>query len=189
MIKPLVNMSPRVFMVFNFISFQSAWLVAVNLQQQGLLILIAILIGHFLVSQYRTRDLYTLLCITLIGSLLDLTAAYVGLFAFKEGSLLPMWLMLLWANFALTFHYSMAWLMRCSLLIQAILGGVFGSLSYFTAHKLGAVDYPLDLSLTIFSLVVIWFLTFPVYVFIARTIRGKYDQRKKQSLCYSRKSY
>ncbi|MCG6202073.1 DUF2878 domain-containing protein [Psychromonas antarctica] len=189
MTNPLVNISPRIFLLFNFISFQSAWLVAVKLQQQGLLILIAILVMHFLVAQQRQRDWMTLIVITVIGSLVDLMAAYAGLFVYKEGNLLPLWLLLLWANFALTFHYSMGWLVRCPLFIQAILGGAFGSLSYFAAHKLGAVDYPAGIPLTIISLVVIWSLALPVYVFIARTIRGRYHESKTQSLSDRENSY
>lgn len=184
MIKPVLNMSPRAFMIFNFLSFQSAWLVAVKLQQQGLLILIAIIIAHFLVSHSRVRDWYTLLSIVLVGSLVDSTMSYIGLFHFKEGNLMPLWLILLWANFALTFHYSMAWLARCSVPVQALLGGVFGCSSYYAAYKLGAVDYPFEFSLTIFTLVVIWSVTLPVYVFIADTIRGKYYASKTQSLSY-----
>lgn len=189
MIKPIFSMSPRVFMVFNFLSFQSAWLVSVKMQQQGLLILIAILIGHFLVSQHRVRDWVTLMFITLIGSLVDLTASYMGLFAFKDDHLLPLWLMLLWANFSLTLHYSMAWLMRSPLFIQALLGGLFGCFSYYAAHKLGAVDYPVGISITIFALIVIWAVTLPVYVYIARTIRGKYYESEKQPFSYTEKFY
>ncbi|PKG38481.1 DUF2878 domain-containing protein [Psychromonas sp. Urea-02u-13] len=172
-VKPMFNLSPRAFMVFNFLSFQSAWFVAVTLQQQGILILITLLICHFLMSRYRVRDFYSVFFITLLGSLVDLICAFTGLFLFDDGHLLPLWLLLLWANFALTFHYSMGWLMRSPLVVQAILGGVSGSLSYFSAYKLGAVDYAFTTELTIFALVVIWSVTLPVYVFIASTIQGK----------------
>lgn len=181
-VKPMFNLSPRAFMVFNFLSFQSAWFVAVTLQQQGILILITLLICHFLMSRYRVRDFYSVFFITLLGSLVDLICAFTGLFLFDDGHLLPLWLLLLWANFALTFHYSMGWLMRSPLVVQAILGGVSGSLSYFSAHKLGAVEYSFSTELTLFALIVIWFVTLPVYVLIASTIRGKYYERKTRFL-------
>jgi hypothetical protein len=179
MLKPLFNLSPTIFMVFNFLSFQSSWLIAINMQQQGLLILMFILFAHFLVSKQRVRDWYTLVFITLVGSLVDLMASYSGLFIFKGDVALPLWLVLLWANFALTFQYSMAWLMRCSIIIQALLGGVFGCFSYYAAYKLGAVNYPFGIVTTIFVLVVIWTITLPVYVLIATTLQGKYDDSKK----------
>lgn len=176
-------------MVLNFISFQSSWLIAVTMQQQGILILMFILSAHFLVSRQRVRDWYTLIFITLVGSLFDLTASYVGLFTFQGDHLLPLWLILLWANFALTFQYSMAWLMRCPQMIQAILGGVFGCFSYYAAYKLGAVDYDFGVMATIFVLVVIWATTLPVYVFIAGTLRGKYDDSKKPTISNNEKPY
>ena len=179
MIKALSNISPRAFMIFNFISFQSAWFVAVNLQNTGLVILIAILSLHFIISEQRQRDCITMVLIVLAGCLVDQIATYAGLFSFKE---LPIWLLLLWANFGLTFHYSLSWLNSCSIFIQAILGGISGSLSYIAAYKLGAVEFPLNISLTIFYLVVIWFVTLPVYVFIARIIQGKYYATKPREL-------
>jgi len=173
MISPLFKISPRAFMVFNFLSFQCAWFAAITLQQQGILILIAILVSHFLVSRYRIRDWYTLIIITCIGSVIDLISAYAGMFVFNQESFLPLWLLLLWANFALTFHYSMSWLMRCPLLIQSMLGGFFGTLSYFSAYKLGAVDYNFDTWVTLLILALIWTLILPVYVFIASILKEK----------------
>lgn len=175
-------MSQRSFMIFNFISFQSAWLIAVNMQQQGLLILSFILVSHFLFSQHRSRDLLSLVCITLVGCLFDLSISYLGIFSFKEGQLLPFWLIFLWANFALTFYYSMAWLARLPILLQAILGGIFGTLSYYSAFKLGAVEYPFGEMTTIICLILIWSVTLPVYIFISLTIKDKYDEKNNVSL-------
>ncbi len=171
-------------MVFNFISFQSAWLIAVNFKHSGVLILVAILILHFIISHHRLRDAYAVGVITLVGCLVDASASYAGLFVFTNGELIPLWLMLLWANFAITFHYSMAWLARFHTIIQAILGGVFGCLSYYTAYKLGAVDYPFEIPLTIFSLIVIWSVTLPVYISIAATIRGINNDRNENFLSH-----
>ncbi|WP_413701485.1 DUF2878 domain-containing protein [Psychromonas sp. KJ10-10] len=179
MLNKSFSLGPRSFMVFNFISFQSSWLVAVNMQQQGLIILSIILASHFLVSPHRSRDWLTLLCITLAGCLVDFSFSYVNVFSFKDGLLLPLWLIFLWANFALTFHYSMAWLNRLPVPVQAVLGGVFGALSYYSAYKLGAVDYPFGEMLTIICLILIWSLTLPVYIFISLKIKDKYDEKNK----------
>lgn len=181
----LFTISPRMFAVFNFICFQSAWFVAIKWQQQGVILMFIILVSHLMLSKHLTRDLMTIFVITLMGSLIDATASIIGLFSFHSGQILPAWLILLWANFALTFHYSMAWLKGFAVIIQAILGGVFGAVSYFTAHKLGAVNFPLDSILTIFYLIVIWAFTLPVYVFIARTFQGKYYANKSTTTSYS----
>lgn len=189
MLRRALNMSPRSFMAFNFISFQISWLVAVNMQQQGLVILAFILLSHFLVSLQRNRDWLTLVSITAIGSLVDLSASYLGLFAFKNELLLPLWLMLLWANFALTFHYSMAWLSRVPILLQAILGGIFGCFSYYSAFKLGAVEYPFGEMFTIICLILIWSVTLPVYIFISLKIKDKYDEKDTLSVPTENKLY
>jgi hypothetical protein len=182
MLKALFNLPPVVFMAFNFLSFQGAWLAGVKMQQQGLLIMLIILMGHFLLSQHRGRDLLTLIFITIVGCFVDLSISYVGLFSFKEGELLPFWLVLLWANFSLTFHYSMSWLLRVPVLVQAILGGVFGCFSYYAAYKLGAVEYPFGEVFTIVWLAVIWFVSLPIYVLIVSQIKGKYNELSRQPL-------
>jgi len=173
----MVTLNPKVFVVMNFIAFQSVWLLAVKLQNDGFLWLSLILFSHFLFSQHLARDLLTIICITFVGCLVDSAASHFSIFYFAHDSLLPFWLIILWSYFSLTFHYSMSWLARFPVALQGVLGGVFGSLSYYSAYLLGAVDFPQGEQHTVFYLVVIWSLTLPVYVFIANTLAGKLNEK------------
>jgi hypothetical protein len=173
------KISPNWFIAYNFISFQIAWLMAINWKDQALLPLAAVILIHFAFSKHRKRDWLTFVLITLVGSFVDLTAAYANLFVFENGQLLPIWLILLWANFSLTFHYSMHWLMRLPTFLQSLVGGIFGTASYFAAFKFGAVHYPMPMSFTLFFLIVIWSVNLPVFVLITEGIQGKIDATKQ----------
>jgi len=172
----------RWFIVYNFVSFQIAWFMSIHWKEQSILPLIAIILLHFALSQHRRRDWLTLALITIVGSFVDMTAAYANLFVFESGQLLPIWLILLWANFSLTFHYSMSWLMHLHTLLQSLLGGIFGTASYFAAFKLGAVDYPMPMSFTLFFMIVIWSINLPVFVLIAEATQGKVNDAKQKSM-------
>ena len=170
------------FTLYNFVSFQIAWFMAIHWKEQSLLPLIAIILLHFALSKHRRRDWLTFALITIVGSFVDMTATYANLFAFESGQLLPVWLILLWANFSLTFHYSMRWLMRLPTLFQSLVGGVFGTASYFAAFKFGAVDYPMPMSFTLFFMIVIWSINLPVFVLIAEAIQGKVNDAKQKNI-------
>ena len=176
-----LNISSRWFIVYNFISFQIAWLMAINWKEQSLLPLVVVIFIHFVITKHRKRDWLTLALVTIVGSFVDLTAAYANLFVFENGNLLPIWLILLWANFSLTFHYSMRWLMHLPTILQSLVGGIFGTASYFAAFKFGAVHYPMPMSFTLFFLIVIWSVNLPVFVLITEGIQGKIDDSKQHN--------
>ena len=71
---------------------------------------------------------------------------------------------MLWVMFALTLNSSLAFLKEQSLIISAILGLIFGPLTYYAGAKLGAAE--LDASIShIVWLGIAWMLAMPFMVF------------------------
>jgi len=84
------------------------------------------------------------------------------------GPLSPFWLWALWALFGLTLDASMSFLQRRHWSLSAVLGGIFGPLSYLAGAKLGAatlVATPLNFG----ALALAWAIAMPLLVWLARS--------------------
>ncbi|PKH02923.1 DUF2878 domain-containing protein [Psychromonas sp. MB-3u-54] len=165
---------------FNFIWFQLMWFIAVFFTVSGQLFLIFSLLLHFYLSPDRKFDLASLITISAIGGTVDLLLSWLGIMVFPEATLLPLWLVLLWAHFAVALNHGMSWLNQIPLYFQVMFGGLFGPLSYYAGYKFGAVDFPLSPLQTSLILIVIWATLLPVYLFISRNYGDRYDNVKQK---------
>ncbi|PKF63347.1 DUF2878 domain-containing protein [Psychromonas sp. psych-6C06] len=172
-----VTINNKHFIWINFIWFQAIWFAAVLYTDQALPILVMSLCAHFLLSPSKKADLFTLLAITLVGSLADYLLTFLGIFIFPKESFIPLWLVLLWAHFSLTLNHSMRWLTQVPVYIQITFGAIFGTLSYYAGAKLGAVTLNENLLLSLFSISMIWASLLPVYVSIGSQNRIRYDEK------------
>ncbi|MCL1141301.1 DUF2878 domain-containing protein [Shewanella gaetbuli] len=151
--------------IINAISFQCIWWLGVLYQNQFIALSIAFIGLHFLLTSHPKRDFQQMLLIGLMGICTDFCLIYFDLFQFSQT---PWWLMVLWVFFALTLNSSLKFAQQLPVTIQAVLGGVFGSLSYFSGFKLGAVSLPLGTMFSTVALIVIWSVLFPVLLYIAK---------------------
>jgi hypothetical protein len=154
------------------------WFVAVFFTVSGQIFLICSLLLHFYLSPNRKQDLASLITISAIGGSADLLLSWLGVMIFPEAVLLPLWLVLLWAHFAVALNHGMSWLNKVPVYFQVVFGGLFGPLSYYAGYKFGAVDFPLPLLQTLFILLVIWATLLPVYLSISRSYGDRYDNFK-----------
>ncbi|MFT7052623.1 MAG: hypothetical protein ACJAU1_000170 [Psychromonas sp.] len=166
---------------FNLFFFQLIWFVAVFFTVNGQIFLILSLLLHFYLSPNRQYDLASLITISLIGIAVDLLLSWLGLMRFPEAVFLPLWLVLLWAHFAVALNHGMSWLNKIPVYFQVVLGGLFGPLSYYAGYKFGAVDFPLPFLQTLLILTVIWSTLLPVYLLISRRYGDRYDNSKQKS--------
>lgn len=160
----MINKGYRYFNWINLVWFQVAWFVALFFQQEGVAILLGSLLIHFYVSVKKSADAYRLMWVTLIGSGVDALLSLYGVFVFPENSLIPFWLILLWAHFALSLQYSMAWLASKPLWAKSLAGAIFAPLSYFAGVKFSAVALPHGELSSLFLIAVIWAALMPVYL-------------------------
>lgn len=171
-------MTKHAFNWLNLVWFQVTWFIALFFQQQAILILLGSLLMHFYLSAQRRADCYRLVWVTLIGSSVDALLSLYGLFLFPENSLIPFWLILLWAHFALSLQYSMAWLASKPLWAKSLAGAMFAPLSYFAGVKFSAVALPYGDLLSLFLIAVIWSALMPVYLVSIRFMEKIYEGNK-----------
>ncbi|WP_153913622.1 DUF2878 domain-containing protein [Shewanella sp. TC10] len=159
--------------IINALAFQVIWWAGVLAGNQLIIIPVLLVVWHFVVSQQKKFDFKVLVVCGVIGIALDTVLTFTGLFEF---TVFPFWLGLLWCYFAISLNYSLALFNRLPISVQALLGGVFGSLSYIGGANLQAVSLPNG---TVFSgliLLMVWSLMFPLLLWIAKTIGLKHSR-------------
>jgi hypothetical protein len=168
----------RQFQWLNLLWFQLIWLIAVYFTQQAVYFLLFSLLSHFYLTPTRRHDLWVMASVTLVGASADLLLKQAGVMFFIDGVLFPLWLLILWAHFALALNHGMAWLTRFPFYLQAVFGGIFGPISYYAGYKMGAVSFPLPLHSTLLILAVIWFCLLPVYLLATQYFRGDGNEQR-----------
>jgi len=133
----------------NFLAFQAAWFACVvsaaaNAPVVGLLVAAVVVLLHFLLVERRAAEALLLLSAIVMGLVFDSLLAGTGWVRYPSGAwvpgLAPYWILALWAVFATTLNVSMRWLHGRHVL-AAVLGGVFGPLSYLGGAKLGGMTF------------------------------------------------
>ena len=133
--------------VGNFVLFQVLWFAAVGgaaigFSMLALPVLLAMFGWSLMTGGPLRADGFMLLAGVLIGLLFEVLFLASGVLAYQGQSLEwapPLWILMLWAGFAMTFNHSMAWVRGRSLL--AVLLGACGSvLSLFAGVRLGAAE-------------------------------------------------
>jgi len=132
-------------MISNLLFFKLVWLasllgVAAGYAWLGILTLTLFITWHAATAPTARADFAIALTAMLVGVLLDSLYVSSGLIAYK-GELIwsdgaPLWILALWANFALTFNGCLQWLKERRML-AAGLAMVCGPLSYYGGIRLG----------------------------------------------------
>lgn len=135
--------------LLNFAAFQVAWFATVisaaaMVPVYGLLAVAAAVILHLLMAQRKGAEALLLVSAVGMGLVFDSLLAGTGWVRYPSGAwlpgLAPYWILALWAAFATTLNVSMRW-MHGRFGLAALLGGVFGPLSYLGGAKLGGMTF------------------------------------------------
>ena len=126
----------------NFVGYQAVWLITAagagrGLWWPGVLASAAFVIGVTLRAPGRRADLQLALIAIICGLVLDgvLTASGALRYAAAApGFPAPIWILTLWAAFAMTIRHSLRWLLPRPLL-AALLGGIGGPMAYWGAAR------------------------------------------------------
>jgi Protein of unknown function (DUF2878) len=134
----------------NFIAYEVVWFVTVysagrDRTLPGVLAVVVFACMQLTVSHQRAADLRLIVAAVLVGMVLDGVLAATGVVEYNStppalppgGA--PIWILALWASFALTLNHSLRWL-RGRPLGGAVLGAIGGPLAYISSNRLsGAV--------------------------------------------------
>ena len=127
--------------LLNIVFFQALWLSSVGGAGRGywwlgLPVLSVFLLYHFAVSTCRKADAQLLAISVVLGFIADSVLLQLGLLRFEQpvpwANFAPIWIVTLWAGFALTLNHSMSFFQTRPL--AAVLFGLFGGpLAYYFA--------------------------------------------------------
>jgi Protein of unknown function (DUF2878) len=161
----------RTAIVANAVLFQAAWLIAVAGAARDFWYAGPIAVGLFAVWQLANAsqpgtDVLLILFAIASGLVADSAFARSGLITYSSpvpsASWAPLWILALWANFALSLNHSLAWL-QSKLWLACLFGAIGGPLSYFLAARTWhAVTLAEPSWLTLAAIAVTWALVTPV---------------------------
>ncbi|MCL1037034.1 DUF2878 domain-containing protein [Shewanella submarina] len=155
----------RLFVVINALSFQAVWWTGVLFGNKAILLSLALLVVHFALTPNRLQDLRLMLMLGTLGVLIDSLLTWLGVFEFSSA---PIWLALLWCHFCLTLNASLGFLKLSPLWVSALLGAIFGPVSYLAGARFDAVLLPMGDWLTAAVLGLIWLIVMPLGVVLAK---------------------
>ena len=152
------------FAVINFFLFQLVWFTCALLTEHASWFLLPLIALHFALFKQRTRD-FKLLPIASVGIAFDFLMFKLGILTFNE-SFFPAWLCLLWMMFVLSLNYSFDWMNKLNVFVNALIGGIFGPLSYFAAVKFGALGMGVAQTQFLFIYALGWALIMPLLIYL-----------------------
>lgn len=163
----------------NFVLFEVAWFAAISGGANGLGWAGPVAAGVVIAVHLAMMRAVAAREIAIIGGITALGLAVEALFM-QSGALTyagtaagqvlpPIWIVALWAGFGTLPSASLAWL-DGRWTLQAILGAVFGPLTYYAGAQMGAASLGTPLAYTIVILAVGWALAMPACFAVARAI-------------------
>lgn len=156
----------------NLLAFQIGWFACVLGSAHGRpwlgpVVVLFLLVLHLCHAVNRWKALCLVLMVGTVGTVIDSTLGYVGVLQFRDspiaGWLCPPWLIALWLIVLTTLQQSLSWLAERPW-IAALLGGVFGPISYYGSVALGALMFGSHGLLNVAILSLLWAALLPLLI-------------------------
>ncbi len=156
--------------IANAVVFQVGWWIAVlgtgwAYHWIGPLLVACLVCVNVCSSADRRATARIVIVVGLFGTLLDSALSFAGLLLFVENPfapwLCPPWLIALWCLLATTLNGSLRWLAGRDRL-AALVGGIFGPLSYYAAQQLGTLRLGRNEALSLLLLSILWAVLLPL---------------------------
>lgn len=165
-----MTLSPLVTKLLNITLYQVGWFCCVlgaawGYPVAGALLALLLATGHLLLADSPRSEALLMLIACLLGVTVDSIQQAFGLFTFTSHPnwpfWLPLWVFVIWAQFATLFHYALYWLAGRDLLAAGF-GLIGGPLAYWAGIRMGAASFGDNPTLTVVSLAVVWALVTPL---------------------------
>ena len=165
----------------NFVLYYAGWFACVlgpawGYPWTGTAIALVLIGCHLALVQRRGDELALMATAAVFGTVVDALQIAAGLLRFPTGTLFgflpPAWLIVLWAQFAATFHFSMQW-MKGRPWLAAFFGAIGGPLAFDAGRRLGVVAFHPAVWRSILSLAVVWAVAVPLLIAIAARQNGR----------------
>ena len=165
--------------VVNFVAYQAVWFAVVasaasRRAELGVAAAVLFVGAQLTLSRHRALDARLMAAAVLLGLIVDGTLGCFGWLRYASAAPAlpahgaPLWILCLWASFALTLTRSLAWLMRRPWL-GALFGALGGPLAYASAARgFAAVDLLPPAARGVAGLALGWGAAIPVLAYVAR---------------------
>ncbi len=126
--------------------------------------------GHLANSKHPWGEIKLLVASAVMGFIGDGLITLLGVLKFHEptwlGWPIPLWMVMMWPNFAATLNSSMKWL-RGRYQLGAVLGAIAGPFSYYGGVKWGAVEFGVGFWLAMVVIAIEWALAMPALLWLS----------------------
>lgn len=168
-------------LAINFIGFQIGWFACVIGAAQGQVILaisvVGLIVAHHLYKNNSYAELFIILIAMVIGFFWESYLVTSGWLSYGLAAdsvvFAPLWLVAMWALFATTINFSMAWLKQ-RWLLASFMGSVFGPLAFIAGEKLGAVQF-IDRPSALLALALGWASLMPLLLWLADLFKYRFE--------------
>lgn len=165
-----MNFNPMI--IFNIVSFQVLWWLCVLSAKPAMSTFAILVVLLYTLAHLRWvegwQQTLPLLMTAMIGTLFDQFGYWMGWISFPFADplspFIPGWMAALWLAFASTLNVSLAWLQPKPVL-SALLGALFGPLTYWCVAKLGMIILPSS-ALSLFWFAAEWAILMPTLLLI-----------------------
>jgi len=171
--------------IINAVLYQIGWFscllgAAWGYPISGSLLAIMLIAVHLFLADSPKTEMKLIFCACLLGVVLDSSQQALGVFSLKiepDWPLwLPLWIVVIWAQFATMFRYALSWLSGRYLL--AALFGLFGGpLAYWGGVRLGAAEFGENTIFSFITLACVWALVTPLLFWLSSKLNpeeGRY---------------
>ncbi len=142
----------------------------------GISIGLALIGVHLYLTTDRANQAKVILFTLATGMCVDSVLLGLGVYQFPSGSfsrfLPPLWMSVLWMQFATTFRYSLSWLSGRHAL-SAVLGFMGAPLAFLGGEKLGAITFDTPRQTNLLILGAFWGLAIPLLFYVSDRIHAR----------------
>lgn len=136
----------------------------------GPVVIVAWLTGHLVNAKYPWGEIKLLLASTGMGYVLDGIITRMGVLKFHEPATwwwpIPLWMVMMWPNFAGTLNSSMKWL-RGRYQLGAVMGAIAGPFSYYGGVQWKSVDLGWSFWPSMIVIGIEWALAMPALLWLS----------------------
>ncbi len=159
----------------NFCLYQLGWFACVlgagmDRPGLGMTCALALIAVHLWLSGAKLRQLALMASAGVLGLTIDTLQLSWGVFYFPHGVIInwlaPLWVGVLWMQFATILPFSLSWLSH-RYWLSAVLGLVGGPLAYYAGEKAAAVEFLSPRTLHFAVLGVVWSVALPALIWIS----------------------
>ena len=136
-----------------------------------------LLVGvHLLLTTDRPNQVRLLLVALCVGIVVDSSLLALGVYRFPSGSIVdwlpPVWMSVLWLQFATTFRYCLKWLSG-RYVLSAWLAFLGAPLAFLGGERLGAISFAEPRIQNLLILAIFWGVAMPLLIYASDRIHAR----------------